>query len=143
MLMVGPRRTCAPLALASSPSNRPSFSSSSVSHVAPRPVAQGRQAAGTPLKNRVPRTPFGPSEVRRAGMFKRGTEAVCQKSTPTNKYMHQWLYLQDQVMVNGAHSGHGLSAKGNLPAVRATFSASVSSERALSTSIWTIAFCFG
>ena len=43
---------------------------------------QGKQAAGTPLKKRVPRTPFGPSDKRIDLTFRRGTGAVCQKSIP-------------------------------------------------------------
>jgi hypothetical protein len=82
VLIVGPRMICDPLAMDSSPISRPHSCSSSVSQVAPRAVAQGKQAAGTPLKNRVPRTPLGPSDIRRVGMFRRGTEAVCQKSIP-------------------------------------------------------------
>jgi hypothetical protein len=47
-------------------------------------LPQGRQAAGTPLKNRVPRTPLGPSESRIDGTLSRCTGAVCQKSMPDN-----------------------------------------------------------
>jgi hypothetical protein len=45
-------------------------------------LPQGRHAAGTPWKNRVPLTPLGPSEVRSAGIPRRGTPAKCQKSVP-------------------------------------------------------------
>ena len=53
-----------------------------MSQVAPRAVEQGKHAAGMPLKKRVPRTPLGPSEVRREGMLSRCIEAVRQKSIP-------------------------------------------------------------
>jgi hypothetical protein len=62
MLTVGPRRTCAALALASRPSRTPTSCMRFTSHVAARAVPQGRHAAGTELLNLVPLTPFGPSE---------------------------------------------------------------------------------
>ena len=46
---------------------------------------QGKHAAGTPLKNLVPRTPLGPSEVLIAGMPRRGIPAKCQKSVPESR----------------------------------------------------------
>ena len=45
---------------------------------------QGKQAAGTPLKKRVPRTPSGPSVKRIDLTFRRLTGAVCQKSIPVD-----------------------------------------------------------
>ena len=80
--MVGASSTWAPLALASSPSSRPTLRSSSGLNVAPRAVAQGRHADGVPLKNVFPRTPFGPSDVRMEGIPNRGMGTVCQKSLP-------------------------------------------------------------
>lgn len=71
-----------PFATASSASSCPTWCRSSVSQVAPRAVEHGKHAAGTPLKKRVPRTPLGPSEVRREGMSSRFMAAVCQKSVP-------------------------------------------------------------
>lgn len=53
-----------------------------MSHVAPRAVPQGKQAAVIPLKNLVPLTPFGPSDTRIAGMPCLGREAVCHQSAP-------------------------------------------------------------
>jgi hypothetical protein len=47
---------------------------------------QGKQAAGTPLKKRVPRTPLGPSVKRIDLTFRRCTGAVCQKSIPVDGY---------------------------------------------------------
>ena len=55
-----------------------------MSHVAPRAVPQGKQAAGMPLKNRVPRTPLGPSVTRMEGIPCSGIAWVCQKSIPIN-----------------------------------------------------------
>lgn len=52
--------------------------------MAPSAVAQGRHAAGVPLKVEVPRTPLGPSDVRIEGTPSRGIDAVCQKSLPVN-----------------------------------------------------------
>jgi hypothetical protein len=54
----------------------------SASQVAPSAVPHGKQAAGMPSKNLVPRTPLGPSDMRTEGIFSRGTGAVCQKSIP-------------------------------------------------------------
>ncbi len=82
MLIVGASSIWAPLALASSPRNLPTFRSSVVLKVAPRAVPQGRHAAGLPLKNVLPRTPLGPSERRNAGTPSRGIGTVCQKSLP-------------------------------------------------------------
>lgn len=82
MLIVGPSSIDAPLALASCPSNRPIELIRSVSNVAPSAVPQGRQAAGVPLKNRIPRTPLGPSDARIEGTPRRGIEFVCQESLP-------------------------------------------------------------
>ena len=96
MLMVGPRRICTPLALASSPSNRPTDRSKSLSKVAPKAVEQGRQAAGTPLKIEVPRIPFGPSDVRRAGILSRGMGTVCQKSEPMST-QHAYHEILDKI----------------------------------------------
>ena len=48
-------------------------------------IPQGRQAAGTPSKKRVPLTPFGPSVVRIAGIPSLCTDAVCQKSVPERR----------------------------------------------------------
>lgn len=85
---------CVPFAIASSPINAPTSDSSSVSQVAPSAVAQGKHAAGIPLKKRVPRTPFGPSDMRSAGMFRRGTDSVCQKSWPSGMRLVFWaLYV--------------------------------------------------
>ena len=83
MLTVGPRITDAPFAMDSAPCSAPPFWMRSISQVAPSPVPHGRQAAGTPLKNLVPRTPFGPSETRIEGTPRREMGAVCQKSIPT------------------------------------------------------------
>lgn len=53
-----------------------------MSHVAPRAVPQGKQAAVTPLKNLVPRTPLGPSETRIEGTPCLGRGTVCHQSCP-------------------------------------------------------------
>lgn len=99
ILMHGPSRICAPFALASSPMSLPARIRRSWSNVEPRavlPIIQhtfllraycmtyphGKQAAGTPLKNLVPRTPLGPSDVLRAGIPCSCRAFVCQKSTP-------------------------------------------------------------
>lgn len=59
---MGPSKTCAAFAFASNPSNSPTCSMSSTSHVAARPAPHGKQAAGSELKRFVPLTPLGPSE---------------------------------------------------------------------------------
>lgn len=82
MFTVGPSRTCAPFAMASWPIRWPACWRSGALKVAPRAVPQGKQAEGTPLKKRVPRTPLGPSERRIEGMLSRGMGFVCQKSIP-------------------------------------------------------------
>ena len=51
-----------------------------MSQVAPRPVPQGKQAAGVLSKNLVPRTPFGPSETRIEGIPRRSMGVVCHMS---------------------------------------------------------------
>jgi hypothetical protein len=56
-----------------------------MSKVEPIAVPFGRQAEGTESKNRVPRTPFGPSESRIEGMPSLGIGTVCQKSLPAQK----------------------------------------------------------
>ena len=86
MFMVGPRTTCAPLAFASKASNRPALDIRSTSQVEANPVPQGRHAPGVPLKNRVPRIPFGPSESRSDGIPSRGMGTVCQKSRPRDLF---------------------------------------------------------
>jgi hypothetical protein len=48
-------------------------------------IPQGKQAAGTPSKKRVPLTPLGPSVVRIAGIPSLCTDAVCQKSVPERR----------------------------------------------------------
>ena len=48
-------------------------------------IPQGRQAAGTPSKKRVPLTPLGPSVVRIVGIPSLCTDAVCQKSVPERR----------------------------------------------------------
>lgn len=85
MLMVGPRITCAPFAFASSARRWPISIARSRSNVAPIAVPQGRHAAGTLLKNRVPRTPLGPSETRIEGIPSLGIGTVCQKSSPVEE----------------------------------------------------------
>jgi hypothetical protein len=81
---------------------------------------QGKQAAGTPLKNRVPRTPFGPS-VRRIDLtFRRGIDAVCQKSTPVVGFVSSSL-------------GQGGKYAG-IPESKAIFSSIVSLDITSSTS---------
>lgn len=56
-----------------------------MSHVEARAVPHGKQAAGFPLKNLVPRTPLGPSVQRREGTERRGIAFVCQKSIPEER----------------------------------------------------------
>lgn len=82
MLIVGPRRTWAPFACASSESSRPRRVTRSVSNVAPRAVPQGRQAEGVLSKKCVPRTPLGPSERRIGFMPRRSMVAVCHHPAP-------------------------------------------------------------
>jgi len=98
---VGPSKMWAPFAMDSLPMSSPPAWSRSLSHVAAKPVPtcfqtriagtwpvkvlylpQGKQAAGTPLKNLVPLTPLGPSDMRTEGTPRRGTAFVCQKSMP-------------------------------------------------------------
>ena len=59
------------------------------------------QAAGTPLKMRVPRTPFGPSDVRKAGTFSRGIGTVCQKSEPESLGQCAHAGKASQVLTSG------------------------------------------
>lgn len=82
MLIVGPRRTCAPFACASSERSRPRRVTKSVSKVAPMAVPQGRQADGVLSKKCVPRTPLGPSESRMGFMPRRSMVAVCHHPLP-------------------------------------------------------------
>lgn len=57
-----------------------------MSNVAPMAVPEGKHAAGTPSKNRVPRRPLGPSERRIERIPSREMsvvcQVVCQKSFP-------------------------------------------------------------
>lgn len=82
MLIVGPRMQWAPLARASSPMAAPAARRSGRLKVAPRAVPHGKQAAGMPLKKRVPRTPLGPSVTRMEGMEWAGRGWVCHMSMP-------------------------------------------------------------
>lgn len=82
MHTVGPSQQCAPFAMHSLPMSTPASLIRAVSHVAARPVPQGRHAALTPSKNLVPRTPLGPSLRRTEGTLNLGRGVVCQKSMP-------------------------------------------------------------
>ena len=57
--------------------------------VAPSAVPHGKHAAGTPLKNLVPRTPLGPSDNRSDGTPCCGSPLVCQKSIPGRSRRHR------------------------------------------------------
>jgi hypothetical protein len=69
----------------SSPKSFPALFNSDLSQVAASAVPHGKQAAGTPAKNFVPRMPFGPSVKRMDGTLCLGMGNVCQKSTPIPK----------------------------------------------------------
>lgn len=82
IFIVGPSQQLTPFAEHSFPSKIPASFRSSMSQVAPSAVPHGRHAAGTLLKNLVPRMPFGPSLVRIEGTLNLGSGLVCQKSIP-------------------------------------------------------------
>lgn len=86
-------------------------------------VPQGRQAEGVLSKKCWPRTPLGPSESRMGFMPRRSMVAVCHQPLPES-----W----SEADIRGEIFRCSYS-----PAVRATFSSTVSFSRSASTSILT------
>jgi hypothetical protein len=76
-----------------------------VSQVAPKPVPQGKQAAGMPLKKRMPRMPLGPSETRMEGMAYSGMALVLQKSIPIDDEMEVLLKSRVEYLRGERSSG--------------------------------------
>lgn len=68
---LGPRQIAAPLLIASLAMAAPTSFNKLTSKVAPSAEAEGKQFAGTPLKNRVPRIPYPRREAIRLISFVR------------------------------------------------------------------------
>ena len=117
MLAVGPSQQCTDLAIHSCPIRTPACSRSSQSQVAASPVPQGRDAAGTPLKNLSPRMPLGPSLSRISGTSNRGSGCVAQNLPPAHKVN---LESPDRLLLSGENNKN--KARGSIPARRETFS---------------------
>ena len=73
-----------------------------LSNEAARPVPQGKHDDGTPLKKLRPRTPLGPSEVRRDGMPSSGESSNVQKSCKEREDRQRMLSSRE-----GGREGEG------------------------------------
>lgn len=82
MFTVGPRSACAPFTLDWSARYLPIRVARLMSKVAPIAVPFGRHPEGIESKNRVPLTPFGPSDNLIEGIPSLLIGTVCQKSLP-------------------------------------------------------------